>query len=120
MGVALRLGRVVADRGKIALIFCAQFAGVFAGALVALIIYGNVGYPSPDGYRGDGDAIIFEALWTSVLVYVVCSVMTKTTAESDETIQYSSRRHTRSYHGITIGFAVFAGRYTMFWAWRKW
>ena len=109
LGLALRLGRVVADRGKIALIFCAQFAGAFAGALVALIIYGNVGYPSPDGYRGDGGAVVFEAIWTSILVYVVCSVMTKTTAESDETIEYSSRGHTRSYHGIAIGFAVFAG-----------
>jgi hypothetical protein len=79
----------------------------FAGAIVALLLNGNVGYPSPAGYRGLAGDVFFEAIWTAFYVLVVCAVMTPTTGAADERV--TARGHSRSFHGLAIGAAVFAG-----------
>jgi aquaporin Z len=112
LGVALRLGRLFKDRGKILTVFLAQFGGAFAGAVVTFILNGGVGgsgveYPAPNGNTGASGAVFFEAGWTTFLVYTVCAVMTDTQEKGASVVQ--RRGHSRSYHGLAIGFVFVAG-----------
>jgi glycerol uptake facilitator-like aquaporin len=89
----------------------AQFAGGLLGAFTAYGVAGGVKYPNPDGTHGVGGAVMFEALWTSLLVYIVCAVMTPTHAEDDPDTVEERKGHARSFQGLSIGFVVAGGIY---------
>ena len=118
LAVALRLGRLLKDRGKIAVIVLAQMGGGFAAAFLAYVVAGTVNYPSPSGRRGSDGAVFFEGLWTAALVLTVLTVMTEV-ADADEEAEmadvaamYTRSGHSKSYHGIAIGLVVAAGVYS--------
>ena len=113
LGVALRMGRLLKDSGKILTVFLAQYAGAFAACIVTFILNGGVGgagiqYPAPNGNTGATGAVFFEAAWTAFVVYTVCAVMTDTAADKGQDA-VARRGHSRSYHGLAIGFVVVAG-----------
>ena len=115
LAVALRLGRLLRDRGKIAVIVLAQMGGGFAAAFLAYVVAGTVNYPSPSGARGSNGAVFFEGVWTAALVLTVCTVMTEVTDAEEEAemadaaAMYTRSGHSKSYHGIAIGLVVTAG-----------
>lgn len=112
LGVAIRMGRLFKDRGRILTVFLAQFGGAFAAATVTFLLNGGRGgsgvqFPAPNGSAGAVGAVFFEATWTAFLVYTVCAVMTDV-ADKEQTA-VSRRGHSRSYHGLAIGFVLVAG-----------
>jgi aquaporin Z len=109
IGVALRMGVPPAEYWKVAATCAAQFAGGMLGALMAYGFSGRVGFPNVDGIRGVVGAVCFEALWTALLVYVVCAVMTPIHGV-DEAVE-ERRGHSKSYQGLAIGFVVAGGIY---------
>ncbi len=113
LGVAIRMGLPLNEYWKVLVIMAAQFAGAFAGALSAYGIVGNVSLPNGgvDAIRGLYGAVVFEAIFTGLVVYVVCAVMTPTRDDDDTDTLEERRGHSRSYHGIAIGFIVAGGIY---------
>jgi aquaporin Z len=115
LAVALRLGRLFKDRGKIAVIVLAQMGGGFAAAFLAYVVAGEVKYPSPSGKRGSDGAVFFEAVWTAALVLTVLTVMTEVTDAEEEAemadaaAMYTRSGHSKSYHGIATGLVLTAG-----------
>ena len=112
LGVAIRMGRLFKDRGRILTVFLAQFGGAFAAAITTFLLNGGRGgsgvqFPAPNGSAGAVGAVFFEATWTAFLVYTVCAVMTD--VQDKEQTAVSRRGHSRSYHGLAIGFVVVAG-----------
>jgi len=118
LAVALRLGRLLKDRGKIAVIVLAQMGGGFAAAFLAYVVSQAVNYPSPSGARGSDGAVFFECLWTAALVLTVLTVMTEVSDAEEEAemadaaAMYTRSGHSKSYHGIAIGLVVTAGIYS--------
>ena len=118
VAVALRLGRLAKDRGKIVVIVLAQMGGGFAAAFLAHVVSGTVNYPSPSGPRGSDGAVFFEALWTSALVLTVLTVMTEVSDAEEEAemadaaAMYARAGHSKSYHGLAIGLVVTGGIYS--------
>ena len=110
LGVALRMGVPLREYWKVLLTFAAQFAGAFAAAFIAYEVSGGVNYPSDDGVHGVIGAFVFEMIWTALLVYVVCAVMTPTQGE-EETLAEERKGHSRSFQGLAIGFVVTGGIY---------
>jgi len=111
LGVALRMKVPLREYWKILVTIVAQFLGGILAALTAYGVAGNVKFPNPDGTHGVGGALMFETLWTSLLVYVVCAVMTPTHAEDDPDINEERKGHSRSFQGLSIGFVVAGGIY---------
>ena len=109
-GVALRMGVPLREYWKVLLTFAAQFAGAFGAAGIAYFVSGDVNYPSDDGVHGVVGAFVFEMIWTALLVYVVCAVMTPTQGE-EEAAAEERRGHSRSFQGLAIGFVVTGGIY---------
>ena len=112
LGVSLRMGRLFKDRGRILTVFLAQFGGAFAASLTTFVLNGGVGgsgvqFPAPNGNTGAAGAVFFEAAWTAFLVYTVCAVMTDTMDKNSTTV--ARRGHSRSYHGLAIGFVLVGG-----------
>ncbi len=62
-----------------------------------------VQYPSNSIPHGQAGPTIFEALWTALLVYVVCAVMTPTHGEDDPNIAEERRGHSRSFQVRRLG-----------------
>jgi aquaporin Z len=112
LGVALRMGVPLREYWKVIVTIIAQFAGGLVGAAAAYGLAGSVSYPNPDGTHGIGGAVMFETLWTSLLVYVVCAVMTPTQAEDDPEVGEERKGHSRSFQGLAIGFVVAGGIYS--------
>lgn len=111
LGVAIRMSVPWREYWKVGVTMLAQFAGAMGGAFVALGVAGTVQYPSPGGAGGLAGAVVFEAIWTSLLVYVVCAVMTPTHGDDDPAVTEERKGHSRSYQGLAIGFTVAAGIY---------
>jgi len=112
LGVALRMGVPLREYPKVLVTCLAQFAGGLLAALTAHGLTGTVHYPNPSGAtNGFGSALAFEALWTTLLVYVVCAVMTPTQSEDEAGAGDERKGHSRSFQGLTIGFLVAGGIY---------
>ena len=113
LGVAIRMGLPFNEYWKVLLIMTSQFIGAFAGALASYGISGSVTLPNGgvDAIRGISGAVVYEAIFTGLIVYVVCAVMTPTRDEDDPDALEERQGHSRSYHGIAIGFIVAGGIY---------
>lgn len=120
LGVALRMAIPLAEAWKVGVTMAAQFAGAMLAAFVAYQVSGSVTYPAADGVHGVAGAAIFETLWTGLLVYVVCAVMTPTSAgegsggEMDGGLgggDMERKGHSRSFQGLAIGFVIIGGIY---------
>jgi glycerol uptake facilitator-like aquaporin len=124
LGVALRMAIPLAETWKVAATMAAQFGGAMLAAWVGYQVSGTVTYPAADGVRGLAGAAVFEALWSGLLVYVVCAVMTPTSAGGDggpvdETGAplggagggQERKGHSRSFQGLAIGFVIIGGIY---------
>lgn len=112
LGVALRMGVPPGEYWKVAATCASQFAGGMLGALAAYGFAGKVNFPNVDGLHGIAGAVVFEALWTALLVYVVCAVMTPIQgAEESAGLVEERRGHSKSYQGLAIGFTVAGGIY---------
>jgi len=109
LGVALRMSVPWREYWKVLVTLLAQFVGGFVAALTAQGVSGNPQYPAGDATHGVFGAFVFEALWTALLVYVVCAVMTPTHGEEDTSEE--RKGHSRSYQGLAIGFVLAAGIY---------
>lgn len=110
LGVALRMSVPWREYWKVLVTVLAQFAGGFLAALTAQgVSASGVQYPAGNAVHGQVGAFVFEALWTGLLVYVVCAVMTPTQDEDDGNEE--RKGHSRSYQGLAIGFVVAAGIY---------
>ena len=110
LGVALRMGVPLREYWKVILTVMSQFAGAMAAAVVAYEVSGDIQLPAQSGVHGLVGAVVFEAIWTSLLVYVVCAVMTPTQGE-EEAAMDERRGHSRSFQGLAIGFVVVGGIY---------
>jgi glycerol uptake facilitator-like aquaporin len=110
LGVALRMTVPRREWWKVLVTILAQFLGGFLGALSAYGVNGAVLYPAANGTKGIYGATAFEALWTGLLVYVVCAVMTPIGNENERE-DNERRGHSRSYQGLAIGFVVAGGIY---------
>jgi aquaporin Z len=110
LGVAIRMAVSWRDYWKVAVTLLAQFVGGIVGAFAAYGLSGSVSFPNVDGLRGLAGAVIFEMLWTSLLVYIVCAVMTPISAEEPGSPE-ERKGHSRSYQGLAIGFVVAGGIY---------
>jgi len=102
LGAALRWGVPLSEYWKVGVTALAQFAGGTAAAFVTLGIQGHVHYPSPGQFSGVSGSAAFEVIWTALLVYVVCTVMTPISSDPKD-VRMLNRR------GFTIGFIVAAG-----------
>lgn len=111
LGVAIRMAVPLREYWKVAVTLLAQFVGAFLAALTAYGVAHSVQYPAADIIHGVAGATVFEALWTSLLVYCVCAVMTPTHGEDDPSVIEERKGHSRSYQGLAIGFIVVAGIY---------
>ena len=112
IGVALRMAVPLREYPKVLVTVAAQFAGGLLAALVAFGLVGTVSYPNPGGAtNGVVGALAFEALWTGLLVYVVCAVMTPTQSENDPEVGEERKGHSRSFQGLSIGFLLAGGIY---------
>ena len=113
LGVALRMGVPPREWWKVAVTMIAQFIGALAAAFAAYGIAGKVSLPNGgvESIRGLSGAVIFEGLWTALLVYVVCAVMTPTHGDDDPAAADERRGHSRSYQGLAIGFVIAGGIY---------
>jgi len=113
LGVAVRMGVPVREWWKVGVTVAAQFAGALAAAFAAYGIAGSVSLPngSVESIRGLSGAVVFEGLWTALLVYVVCAVMTPTHGDDDPAAPEERRGHSRSYQGLAIGFVIAGGIY---------
>lgn len=119
LGVALRMAIPLAETWKVAVTMAAQFGGAMLAAFIAYQVSGTVTYPAADGVKGVAGAAVFEALWTGLLVYVVCAVMTPTTSGEgggDDGAagpggDMERKGHSRSFQGLAIGFVVTGGIY---------
>lgn len=109
VGVALRMAVPWRELWKVAVTVIAQFVGAICAALLAYGVSGSIQYPSNSIPHGQAGPTIFEALWTALLVYVVCAVMTPTHGEDDPNIAEERRGHSRSFQGMAIGFIVIGG-----------
>ena len=89
----------------------AQFVGAIGAAFAAYGITGSVKLPANPALASDGlwGAVGYEALWTGLLVYVVCAVMTPT--QGEEEVGKERSGHSRSYQGLALGFVVAGGIY---------
>ena len=109
LGVALRMAVPLKDFPKVLVTIAAQFVGGLLAALTAYALVGTVSYPNPAGAtNGECAALAVEALWTGLLVYVVCAVMTPTQSEDDGE---ERKGHSRSFQGLSIGFLLAGGIY---------
>jgi aquaporin Z len=112
LGVALRMGVPLREYPKVFVTILAQFAGAFLAAVTAQELQGSVNYPNNTGINnGFGEAFAYEALWTSLLVYSVCAVMTPTQSEEEQELGEERKGHSRSYQGLAIGFLLAGGIY---------
>ena len=113
LGIAIRMGVPPHKWWMVIVTILAQFTGAFAAAFSAYGIAGNVTLPNDgvDAIRGLSGAVVFEAIWTGLIVYVVCAVMTPTHGEDDPLAAQERRGHSRSYQGIAIGFVIAGGIY---------
>jgi len=122
LGVAFRMAIPLGEAWKVAVTMAAQFAGAMLAAFVAYQVEGSVTYPAADGVHGLAGAAVFEALWTGLLVYVVCAVMTPTSVGEGAgggvdvdgmPLGDSMERkgHSRSFQGLAIGFVITGGIY---------
>lgn len=112
MGVAIRMAVPLKEYWKVGVTLLAQFGGAFLAALTAVGVNNKqLQYPASDIIHGVAGAFVFEAIWTGLLVYVVCAVMTPTFGEDDLAANEERKGHARSYQGLAIGFIVVAGIY---------
>ncbi|RYE99362.1 MAG: hypothetical protein EOO41_01125 [Methanobacteriota archaeon] len=95
---------------KVLVTMLAQFVGAFVAALVAQGVSGQLQYPASNIVHGTFGAAVFECIWTALLVYVVCAVMTPTHGDEEQSGE-ERRGHSRSYQGLAIGFAIAGGIY---------
>eukprot|EP01138_Halocafeteria_seosinensis_P015295 gb/GECG01015611.1/.p1 GENE.gb/GECG01015611.1/~~gb/GECG01015611.1/.p1 ORF type:complete len:539 (+),score=44.88 gb/GECG01015611.1/:1-1617(+) len=106
LGAALRWAVPIGGYWRIFLTAVAQFAGSFAAAFLVYAIAGESSRPSLSGNVYDTTGhVAFEALWSTILVYTVCSVMTSISEDPKDDRQLQRR-------GIAIGFIVAAGLYS--------
>lgn len=104
VGAALRWGVPLSEYWKVGVTALAQFLGGFGAAFVVYGLHGEVHFPQPGQLSGASGAMAFEVLWTALLVYVVCTVMTPISADPKD-VRMLNRR------GFTIGFIVASGVY---------
>jgi glycerol uptake facilitator-like aquaporin len=104
MGVALRMSVPLREYWKVVVTMLAQFAGAFLAALTAYGVTSTLQYPAGDTASGVLGAFAFEAVWTTLLVYTVCAVMTPTHGEEEAAEE--RRGHSRSFQGLAIGFVL--------------
>jgi glycerol uptake facilitator-like aquaporin len=111
LGVALRFGTPAAEWWKVAVTVMAQFVGAVGAAFTAYGIKGAVSLPVGPAAAADGTygMVGFEALWTGLIVYVACAVMTPTSSEEEPARVREG--HSRSYQGLALGFVVAGGIY---------
>lgn len=110
VGVALRMGVPVREWWKVGVTIAAQFVGAIAAAFTAYGVLGSVTLPTGE-IKGVAGALVFEAAWTMLLVYVVCAVMTPTHGDDDPAVLEERRGHSRSYQGLAIGWCLSGGVY---------
>jgi glycerol uptake facilitator-like aquaporin len=105
LGAALRWAVPISGYWRIFLTTLAQFAGSFGAAFLVYAIAGETSKPSSsaDIYDVTGH-VAFEAVWSTILVYTVCSVMTSISDDPKDDRQLQRR-------GIAIGFVVAGGLY---------
>lgn len=111
LGVALRFGTPAAEWWKVAVTIIAQFLGAVGAAFAAYGIKGAVSLPVSPAAAADGlyGMVGFEAVWTALLVYVACAVMTPVSSDEDPSRERAG--HSRSYQGLALGFVVTGGIY---------
>jgi aquaporin Z len=111
LGVALRFGTPAAEWWKVAVTVMAQFVGAVGAAFAAYGIKGTVSLPVNPSQATDGlyGMVGYEALWTGLIVYVACAVMTPTSGEEEPGRERAG--HSRSYQGLALGFVVAGGIY---------
>lgn len=87
----------------------AQFLGALIAAFTAYGIAGTVDLPSGTSpvITNVGGSIVFETIWTAIIVYVVCAVMTPIHGDEDNAPERSG--HSLSYQGLSIGFVLAGG-----------
>lgn len=102
LGAAMRWGVGISEYWKVAVTVLAQFAGAFGAAYTVWGTTGHVTWPHPAGGQSSAGAFIFEAVWTTLLVYVVCSVMTPISSDADDLRQMPRR-------GMATGFVLAGG-----------
>lgn len=113
LGVLVRYGLFVPDWWKTLVVAVCQVAGGILAGFIAYAARQKISFPNddsnlgPDGIHGDWGAVLYEGLWTMLLVYAVCASTTQIAEETDP----NGRRkgHGRSYHGLVIGFVILAG-----------
>lgn len=113
LAMALRFGTSMGEWWKVGVTVAAQFVGAIAAALAAYGIKGEVNLPNPgkDASAGFLGALLYEALWTTLLVYVACAVMTPTVGDKEVEPEKERMGHSRSYQGLALGFIVAGGVY---------
>jgi aquaporin Z len=107
LGVLLRYGIFVDDWWKTFVVAVAQVVGGLGAGLLTWGVRGRASFPAEDGAHGTLGAFAFEVLWTGLIIFVVCTATTPTSA----TPARERTGHGRSYHGVAIGFAYAAGAY---------
>lgn len=112
LGVALRMGVPLSEYWKVLVTMFAQFLGALVAGFSAYGIMGKVFLPNEEVVvvENIGGAIAFEILWTALIVYIVCAVMTPIHGE-DEMGAPERSGHSLSYQGVAIGFVVAGGIY---------
>ena len=115
LGALLRFGTPMKRWWTVGITMAAQFVGAIGAALAAYGIDGRVNLPNPgstaacEGLLG---ALLYETLWTALLVYVALAVMTPNTEDLPPEEERMERAgHSRSYHGLAVGFIVAGGIY---------
>jgi aquaporin Z len=117
LGAALRFGTPMKEWWKVGVTIAAQFIGAVGAALAAYGIEGKVNLPNPGvvggGSGGQLGALTYEILWSSLLVYMACAVMTPISGDalSAEEERMERAGHSRSYQGLAMGFTVAGGIY---------
>lgn len=105
LGAALRWAVPLSGYWRILLTALSQFAGALSASFMAYAVYGKVGKPSENVSIDETGHLAFEALWSTILVYTVCSVMTSISDDPKDDRQLQRR-------GIAIGFVVAAGLFS--------
>ena len=109
IGVLLRYGLLVPDWWKSLVVALSQLAGGIMAGFLAYLCRGSVHFPGPDPAHGGGGPVVFEMLWTALLVYAVCACTTQITEAEDP--GNARKGHSRSYHGLVIGMVMAVGAY---------
>ena len=121
LGALLRFGTPLRRAWWTAgLTVAAQVVGAVGAALTAYGVAGGQGLNLPNpgagapGQRCEGllGPLVYETLWSALLVYVALAVMTPNAEDlPEEEARMERAGHSRSYHGLAVGFIVAGGVY---------